>query len=71
MDEQQIRERKEKAANELRTYLLEKEAEYWKGIGHVELFNDLCPDKSIIDMTDGDVERITEEISRMAWRQVT
>ena len=66
MNEQQQKERKQEAAEALRDYLLEKEAEWWCRTGHIELFNDLCS-KSFIAMTDGDIESITEEISEMAW----
>jgi len=68
MNEQLQKARKQEAAEALRTHLLEAEAEWWDRPGHVELFNDLCS-KSVMIMTDGDIESITEEISTMAWQQ--
>lgn len=70
MNEMRIKIRKHEAACALRTYLLEKEAEWWDRSGHAELFNDLYSG-SIIDMTGEDVKQIMEEISRLAWQQET
>ena len=67
MNEQLQEKRKQEAVDALRTYLLEKEAEWWDRPGHIELFNDLHS-RSVMILTDGDIEEITEEISKMAWQ---
>ena len=61
------KEAKQKAVKALQAHLLEAEAEWWDRLGQMELFNTLHS-KSLAELTDGDIEEMTEEISHLAWK---